>query len=105
MRYRSLPLLIVLAAAGPCAWLFAQPPQPAADKPAPANEFTKDVRPFVEKHCVSCHNPQKKKADLDLKVYGDELSVVKNRTVWLAVAKMVQTGEMPPETRPRPAAA
>jgi mono/diheme cytochrome c family protein len=107
MRNRTAPLLLLLAAAVPCAaWLLAPPPSaPAADKAPPADEFARDVRPFLEKHCVSCHNPQKKKADLDLKAYGDEAALVKNRVVWLAVVKMVQAGEMPPETRPRPAAA
>jgi hypothetical protein len=107
MRQRILPPLILLAVAGPCAWLLAQPPKPApaADKPAPDGEFAKVVRPFVEKHCAGCHNPEKRKADLVLSAYRDELSVVKDRTVWQAVVKMVQTGEMPPESRPRPPAA
>jgi hypothetical protein len=107
MRQRTVSLLILLAVAGPCAWLFAQPPRaaPAADKPAPDGDFAKVVRPFVEKHCVACHNPEKRKADLVLSAYGDELSVVKNRTVWQTVAKMVHTGEMPPDSRPRPPAA
>jgi len=99
MRRRTLPPLILLAVAGPCTWLFGQPPQP------PPGEFAKDVRPFVEKHCLSCHNPEKKKADLILSAYRDELSVVKNRTVWQSVVKMVESGEMPPKSRPRPAVA
>jgi hypothetical protein len=99
MRRLLFPVVVLLAAVG--SWLAAQQPKPA---PA-ADEFARDVLPFVEKHCISCHNPQKKKADLILTAYRDELSVVKNRTVWLAVAKMVQAGEMPPQTRPRPAAA
>jgi Protein of unknown function (DUF1592)/Protein of unknown function (DUF1588)/Protein of unknown function (DUF1587)/Protein of unknown function (DUF1585)/Protein of unknown function (DUF1595)/Planctomycete cytochrome C len=102
MRKYTL-LLTLIAAAVSCAWLFAQSPK--QEKPAANDEFTRDVLPFVEKHCVSCHNAQKKKADLILTAYRDELSVVKNRTVWQAVAKMVHAGEMPPESRPRPAAA
>jgi hypothetical protein len=107
MRHRILPPLILLAVAGPCAWLLAQPPKPAlaADRPAPDGDFAKVVRPFVEKHCAGCHNPEKRKADLILSGYRDELSVVKERTVWQAVVKMVQAGEMPPESRPRPPAA
>ena len=95
MHPRPLSLLLILTALAPA----------AAAEPALASDFTKDVLPFVKKHCAGCHNPQKKKADLILTAYGDELSVVKNRTVWLAVVKMVQAGEMPPESRPRPAAA
>jgi hypothetical protein len=108
MRQPTFLLPILFAVAGPCAWLFAQQPAkpaPPAENSAPAGEFARDVLPFLEKHCVSCHNPEKKKADLNLKAYRDELSLVKNRTVWTAVAKMVHSGEMPPESRPRPAAA
>ncbi len=106
MRKSRLLLLTLFAAAVPCAWLAAEPPKaaPPADKKPAGDEFTRDVLPFLEKHCVSCHNPQKKKADLILTAYRDEQSVVKNRTVWNAVTKMVHSGEMPPETKPRPAA-
>ncbi len=107
MRKRKLLVLTLLTAALPCAGLLAQAPPatPAPAKPAPADDFSRDVRPFLEKHCVACHNPEKRKADLILTAYKDELSVVKNRTVWQAVAKMVHSGEMPPESRPRPASA
>jgi len=98
MRPRPLTLLFLLTA-------FAPPAPIAAAEPAQAGDFAKDVLPFVKKHCIACHNPEKRKADLILTAYGDELSVVKNRTVWQAVVKMVQAGEMPPESRPRPAAA
>jgi mono/diheme cytochrome c family protein len=108
MRKHTFLLLTLFAAAVPCAWLSAEPPKPApADqkKPAAADEFARDVLPFLEKHCVACHNPEKRKGELILSAYRDEASVVKNRVVWQAVTKMVQTGEMPPKSRPRPAAA
>jgi mono/diheme cytochrome c family protein len=104
MRKPVLSLLIVLALAAPWAWLFGQS-QPAANKPAEADDFTKVVRPFVAKHCASCHNPEKKKGEVILTADKDEAAVVKNRTVWLTVTKLVHTGEMPPESRPRPPAA
>ncbi len=96
MRRGSLFLLFFLGALAP---------RLTAAEPAPAGEFARDVLPFVKKHCGGCHNAEKKKADLILTAYGDESSVLKNRTVWQAVIKMVQTGEMPPESRPRPAGA
>ncbi len=65
MRKHTLLLLTLFAAAAPCAWLSAEPPKPV---PAAADDFTRDVLPFVEKHCVACHNPQKKKADLILTI-------------------------------------
>ena len=31
------------------------------------------IRPLFKEHCTSCHNPDKKKADLDLTTYADTL--------------------------------
>src|SRR5262249_29298237 len=103
MRKLSLLLLTLFAAAVPCAWLSAEPPKPADDKkPAAADEFGRDVLPFLEKHCVACHNPEKRRGELILSTFREESSVPKNRTVWQAVTKMVSSGEMPPKGKPRP---
>ncbi len=40
-----------------------------AELPAPAGErvdFTRDVKPLIEKHCIMCHGPEKQRADLRL---------------------------------------
>lgn len=60
------------------------------------------VVPFVAKHCVSCHGPQKKKADLTLHQFTDEASILKARKTWMQVLNMLHAGEMPPSGRPRP---
>ncbi len=65
-------------------------------------EVASVVVPFLAKHCVTCHGPEKKKADLALHVYKDEAALLKDRKKWQAVLQMVHTGEMPPESRPRP---
>ena len=31
--------------------------------------FTKDVMPVLAKHCIECHNPEKKKGKLDMSTY------------------------------------
>jgi hypothetical protein len=66
------------------------------------NTFDKIIVPFVTKHCVACHGPQKKKANVALHVYKDEKSLLKDRKVWVSVLQMLGAGEMPPPERPRP---
>jgi hypothetical protein len=89
-------LAIALLAAFPLTQMAAQPD----DKASAAVE--KIIVPFVNKHCVQCHGPQKKKADLALHVYRDEKSMLKDRKKWHSVMQMVHSGEMPPEKQPRP---
>lgn len=65
----------------------------------------KVIVPFVAKHCVSCHGPEKKKADLALHVFKDEASILKARKTWMNVLAQLHAGEMPPSGRPKPALA
>jgi mono/diheme cytochrome c family protein len=104
MRRRLYLLLLpAFAAAGLGAWLL-QAPAPAADvaRSTAADAWTRDGAPFLARHCTACHGEKKPKADLALHVYRDEQAVLKDRKHWDAVVKMVQSGQMPPETRPRP---
>src|SRR5215212_6541463 len=67
-------------------------------------DFTRDVVPFLSKHCYGCHGNGKSKGDLTLDRFRDEQSVEKERKVWENVIEMISAGEMPPKNRPRPAA-
>ena len=62
----------------------------------------KVIVPFVTKHCVQCHGPKKKNAQLALHIYTDEKSILKDRKRWIEVLRMMHTGEMPPPKQPRP---
>jgi hypothetical protein len=62
----------------------------------------KVIVPFVTKHCVACHGPEKKKADLVLHPFKDEASILKARKIWMNVLGQIHTGEMPPAGKPRP---
>lgn len=73
----------------------------AADQPP---DFSRGGRPFVEKHCLACHGGQDPKGELSLEPFRDAASVGQRRKVWLEVLKRVESGDMPPEERPRPAA-
>src|SRR5438046_5401489 len=84
----------------------------AADAPARAGTgrngppggdaaFQTRVKPLLGKYCLGCHG-EKKKGDLDLRVYTDEGSVLRDRKTFAKVAKNLQAHEMPPEKKPQP---
>ncbi|MBI2808547.1 MAG: DUF1592 domain-containing protein [Planctomycetes bacterium] len=77
----------------------AQTKQPAAKK---SDAVAKVIIPYVTKHCVMCHGPKKKNADLRLDIFKDEATILKGRKRWHEVLRMVHGGEMPPEKQPRP---
>lgn len=60
------------------------------------------VAGFFGKHCISCHNPEKKKADLVLHTYTDSAAILKGRKIVQHAVEMVKSGEMPPDSRPQP---
>lgn len=64
-----------------------------------------DVRPFLEKHCVECHDAETKKGDLDLTALKIEFANPTNFSKWVLVHDRVTSGEMPPKKKPRPEAA
>jgi mono/diheme cytochrome c family protein len=63
--------------------------------------FAAAVRPFLERHCHSCHGPKKPKAGLDLSRDVTVAAVAKNVRQWGMVLERLQAQEMPPEDAPR----
>ena len=47
-------------------WLWAVVGLAAAEPPADAIDFARDVRPIFQEHCISCHGAQKQEAGLRL---------------------------------------
>ncbi len=96
---RSLILVLApatLAAAG-LAPTPAQPPAPEA------KAFAADGVAYLKKHCLSCHGDTRPKAELSLTKYTTAESLLKDRKVWQRVQEVIHGGEMPPESRARPA--
>jgi hypothetical protein len=56
------------------------------------------VRPFLEKHCTSCHGGAKPKADLDLQPYTRLDMVIRDHAQWEVVLEKLLSRQMPPET-------
>ncbi|MFT5467223.1 MAG: hypothetical protein ACI8UO_002327 [Verrucomicrobiales bacterium] len=59
---------------------------------------------FFDKHCFECHDADSKKGDLDLTSLGSELSEPRNFAQWVKIHDRIESGEMPPKKKQRPAA-
>lgn len=57
------------------------------------------VGPFVEQHCLKCHNRDDKKGGLALDAGAD---VARQPAIWEKVVRKLTTRQMPPAGRPRP---
>jgi hypothetical protein len=64
--------------------------------------YEKDIKPFLKKHCFSCHGDGKAKAGLSFDKFKDDDSVYQDRKTWDSVQHMLETREMPPKERPKP---
>src|SRR5581483_6096519 len=72
----------------------------AAAKPS----FSREVMPFLQKHCLQCHGGKKPKAGLSFEVFKDDAAADKQREIWEKVSLSLRSGEMPPSGRPKPLA-
>lgn len=99
-RLLTLPKIFALAAA--CVSLCAETARAAEVATDIAARFEKAALPFIAKHCLGCHGEKDPKAELSL--FGDRnaKAVVSRRSVWEGVLEMVETGQMPPQNKPRP---
>ena len=70
--------------------------------PAPGT-FQVQASPFLARHCTGCHGAAKPKGNLNLSAFRDDDSVLRGRKVWARVKEQVESGDMPPEGKPRPA--
>jgi len=90
MRCRTaLPLLLIPCLLG-TALLFAEPPR--------------ELRPFIEKHCVDCHDSESAKGGLDFGKLPSDLNRPETLAKWVHIFDRVDQGEMPPKKKPRPEA-
>ncbi len=61
-------------------------------------------RKFLNEHCGKCHTGEKPKGGFDLESLSPGLADADSRRHWLSVMEQIETGEMPPENKPRPPA-
>lgn len=60
-------------------------------------DYQKEIRPVLEKHCYECHGPEKKKGDLLLTEFTDYEKITNALETWQLVFERVQAFEMPPK--------
>ena len=102
-------MLVILAAIAGCAELPDPDPETRSDSGSiqsktadPVAEldhtFQESVHPFLQRYCVSCHGPEKHKAELDLSTYKSRGAVAKDFGHWEVVLERLRAGDMPPES-------
>jgi mono/diheme cytochrome c family protein len=77
---------------------IAAGPATAADSANLADVFAKTIKPFFAEHCVGCHNPDKRKGDLNLAAFTSFAAVEADQRPWVTVLEALTTRQMPPES-------
>lgn len=77
----------------------------AVAKGAGAADFTKDIRPMVNRYCLKCHGGEETEAGVDFSRHEEMTDVLRDRTMWLDALEQIQSGDMPPKKKsvPQPA--
>lgn len=70
----------------------------------PAWSAPEILKPFVEAHCIDCHDSETHKGGLNLADLADERQKRANALTWEHVFDRVSKGEMPPKTKQQPEA-
>ncbi len=60
------------------------------------------VKPFLEKHCIHCHGPEKQKGKLRLDDLAGDFLDSESAGKWIEVMDNINLGDMPPEDEPVP---
>ena len=60
------------------------------------------IASLLSRYCLDCHDPETKKADVDLSNYASPDTFLKQRAIWSRAEEMLLAGEMPPANKPQP---
>lgn len=77
----------------------AEPTKPTATSEA---SFSDQIAPLLAKYCINCHGDKKPKGGVNLAKLTDESSLAASQKVWQLVVENVESGDMPPEGKPKP---
>ena len=64
--------------------------------------FRDIAKPFLDKHCMTCHDEKRAQAGFRIDRLGDDFQAAKVAEQWKEVIDRIGAGEMPPRSRPRP---
>src|SRR5574341_2007318 len=107
---QRITFVVCLALIGSLAWLFGVSASQASRERAISmgeldRVFARDIRPFLDKYCTSCHSGQAPAAQFDLWLYANTASVVKDFAHWQLVLDKLREAQMPPpQARQQPSA-
>jgi hypothetical protein len=62
------------------------------------------LQPFLDQHCMECHDAEAKKGGLDLSNLSTDATDAAAHKTWVRLFDRVTAGEMPPAKQPKPAA-
>jgi hypothetical protein len=94
-------LLLISTSVGHLA-AFPETAKGKPEKPASSKQYEEQVRPFITKHCLECHQGVKARGELRLDQLAPDLAGIESRERWLAVLARLKAGTMPPKGKPRP---
>lgn len=107
---RRKTFTVCLAVVGVLAWTFGvganqAPSSGGISASALDHVFSRDIRPFLDKYCISCHGLNGLAAQFDLRPYANTASVVKDFAHWqLVLDKLLEAQMPPPLARQQPGA-
>ncbi|MCH2205772.1 MAG: DUF1588 domain-containing protein [Lentisphaerales bacterium] len=61
------------------------------------------LKPFIEKHCISCHGQDKQKGDFSFEDLSFSIKTNMQAQAWQDVLDTLNAGEMPPKKKKQPA--
>ncbi len=64
--------------------------------------YRESGRQFVGKYCAECHSPELAEADIDLVRFESIPDIQSDVSVWLKVAEILDSQQMPPKDAPQP---
>lgn len=67
-----------------------------------ADVFQETVRPFIENHCVACHDASTARAGFRIDLLGTDFNQGNTADYWKEVMDKINAGQMPPKASPRP---
>src|SRR6185295_10497350 len=73
--------------------------KPKAEIP---REYEEKILPILTKYCHKCHNPEKKKGELDLTAIKTQEQIAGGIDLWQKAVERLNAFEMPPEKSPQP---
>ena len=59
-------------------------------------DYQRDIKPLINKYCVSCHGPDKQKADLRMDTLDPDMIKGKDADMWHEALDLINISDMPP---------